>query len=74
MYNHNKAQQSKDRVHISWDILYDCSLAFWFMSDLELLQRNIVSVYLQSRNKIAEISLDFKYSYELDLTYSGTFY
>ena len=22
MYNHNKAQQSKDRVHISWDILY----------------------------------------------------
>ena len=23
MYNHNKAQQSKTRVHISWDILYD---------------------------------------------------
>ena len=22
MYNHNKAQQSKNRVHISWDILY----------------------------------------------------
>ena len=22
MYNHNKAQQSKKRVHISWDILY----------------------------------------------------
>ena len=22
MYNHNKAQQSKDRVHISWDIVY----------------------------------------------------
>ena len=22
MYNHNKAQQSKSRVHISWDILY----------------------------------------------------
>ena len=22
MYNHNKAQQSKDRVHFSWDILY----------------------------------------------------
>ena len=21
MYNHNKAQQSKNRVHISWDIL-----------------------------------------------------
>ena len=23
MYNHNKAQQSKNHVHISWDILYD---------------------------------------------------
>ena len=23
MYNHNKAQQSKNPVHISWDILYD---------------------------------------------------
>ena len=22
MYNHNKAQQSKNRAHISWDILY----------------------------------------------------
>ena len=22
MYNHNKAQQSKNRLHISWDILY----------------------------------------------------
>ena len=22
MYNHNKAQQSKNRVHISWDKLY----------------------------------------------------
>ena len=22
MYNHNKAQQSKNRVHISWNILY----------------------------------------------------
>ena len=25
MYNHNKAQQSKNRVHISWDILYGVS-------------------------------------------------
>ena len=27
MYNHNKAQQSKNRVHISWDILYGRSNA-----------------------------------------------
>ena len=26
MYNHNKAQQSKNRVHISWDILYEVQL------------------------------------------------
>ena len=26
MYNHNKAQQSKNRVHISWDILYGVSI------------------------------------------------
>ena len=25
MYNHNKAQQGKNRVHISWDILYGAS-------------------------------------------------
>ena len=26
MYNHNKAQQSKNRVHISWDILYGSAM------------------------------------------------
>ena len=26
MYNHNKAQQSKNRVHISWDIPYDFNI------------------------------------------------
>ena len=34
MYNHNKAQQSKNRVHISWDILYHCSV--WVKSTLIL--------------------------------------
>ena len=28
MYNHNKAQQSKNRVHISWDILYNPSYSY----------------------------------------------
>ena len=27
MYNHNKAQQSKNRVHISWGILYESNIA-----------------------------------------------
>ena len=31
MYNHNKAQQSKNRVHISWDILYS-----WHEFDMNL--------------------------------------
>ena len=29
MYNHNKAQQNKNRVHISWDILY-----LYYLNDL----------------------------------------
>ena len=28
MYNHNKAQQSKNRVPISWDILYIISMTY----------------------------------------------
>ena len=45
MYNHNKAQQSKNRVHISWDILYgstssgkeceDVSSSVWVMETSE---------------------------------------
>ena len=31
MYNHNKAQQSKNRVHISWDILY--LIDFWGLAE-----------------------------------------
>ena len=29
MYNHSKAQQSKNRVHIFWDILYAHHI-WWF--------------------------------------------
>ena len=29
MYNHKKAQQSKNRVHISWDILWYNCLVTW---------------------------------------------
>ena len=34
MYNHNKAQQSKNRVHISWDILYgfeEMTVIKWYL-------------------------------------------
>ena len=33
MYNHNKAQQSKNRVHISWDILYSTTKACHYFPD-----------------------------------------
>ena len=32
MYNHNKAQQSKNRVHISWDILYITTQVCYYMT------------------------------------------
>ena len=31
MYNHNEAQQSKNRVHISWDILYGLPYNFTYL-------------------------------------------
>ena len=36
MYNHNKAQQSKNRVHISWDILYCMTILQWKTNHLNL--------------------------------------
>ena len=38
MYNHNKAQQSKNRVHISWDILYQSPMFSWVARNLIKLQ------------------------------------
>ena len=35
MYNHNKAQQSKNRVHISWDILYMWNLRIVLQLDFQ---------------------------------------
>ena len=37
MYNHNKAQQSKNRVHISWGILYT-SLGLYELTCITKLQ------------------------------------
>ena len=39
MYNHNKAQQSKNRVHISWDILYE-------MNDLSMQKTHWLLIYI----------------------------
>ena len=41
MYNHNKAQQSKNRVHISWDILY--VITYPFPDDNETLLVKLAS-------------------------------
>ena len=37
MYNHSKAQQSKNRVHISWDILYWIMFHIWTIPTLNKL-------------------------------------
>ena len=37
MYNHNKAQQSKNRVHISWDILYGLPYNFTYLFYLSFI-------------------------------------
>ena len=36
MYNHDKAQQSKNRVHISWDILY----VFHHAADMKIMDNS----------------------------------
>ena len=45
MYNHNKAQQSKNRVHISWDILYECRVRIP-LPVIQLRSYDCVAVYL----------------------------
>ena len=51
MYNHNKAQQSKNRVHISWDILY-------MADDEKLLCIYVVS--LTNQLKQSSVAGDFR--------------
>ena len=45
MFNHNKAQQSKNRVHISWDILYiwlckNCRFGASYIKGLRVLNES----------------------------------
>ena len=52
MYSHNKAQQSKNRVHISWAILY---LAMYHLStDILLSYLYWCSIWLQELYKRVE--------------------
>ena len=37
MYNHNKAQQSKNRVHISWDILYSRHMRMFLFKETVII-------------------------------------
>ena len=60
MYNHNKAQQSKNRVHISWDILYSSwtnspvdgdsrlleALMPWYGPNYDIDMGDIISYYI----------------------------
>ena len=40
MYNHNKAQQCKNRVHISWDILYNRDIKFVIIASADVILPN----------------------------------
>ena len=70
MYNHNKAQQSKTRVHISWDILYlfnqrAVDINVWInnyvhLKKIRLIIRASISIYPCQKDKI---SIDQRSSY-----------
>ena len=60
MYNHNKAQQSKNRVHISWDILY-----VDYLQDPLQFRLDTYEYRMSARSKVASLchtaySYDFK--------------
>ena len=46
MYNHNKAQQSKNHVHISWDILYALKVSCNIMICIYGIAQNVSVVII----------------------------
>ena len=52
MYNHNKAQQSKNRVHISWDILY-CGFVSVCVTESSEKQNHVDGFVQDCSNSIA---------------------
>ena len=73
MYNHNKAQQSKTRVHISWDILYGtagecpvsvgictCQQWVWICADATISEYDILNKHeYQHLNKASSPTQGF---------------
>ena len=55
MYNHNKAQQSKNRVHISWAILY--LYHHHYTSNFKVIYRNILVTKLSIKTQLSLRSL-----------------
>ena len=55
MYNHNKAQQSKNRVHISWDILYTTSSCY--MDDCMIFYMAVYWLTVVSIRKLPSCSI-----------------
>ena len=50
MYNHNKAQQSKNRVHISWNILYAALAVDELLTILSTCKMNYICENLKKTN------------------------
>ena len=67
MYNHNKAHQSKNRVHISWDMLYlfnqrAVDVNVWInnyvhLKKIRLIIRASISIYPCQKDKISIVQM-----------------
>ena len=62
MYNHNKAQQSKNRVHISWDILYSSWITNT-MADLALSECSTSSTRRAKENDLGKNLTNKRFSF-----------
>ena len=60
MYNHNKAQQSKNRVHISWDILYlPRAIVVWSVLTASVKSENKIKINYQNNKCVIPEKLNW---------------
>ena len=68
MFNHNKAQQSSNRVHISWDILYvrreEDWLSFMYKNPLhkDRLEPMFTDTTIKANEKLNSVYISYSWS------------
>ena len=68
MFNHNKAQQSSNRVHISWDILYvrreEDWLSFMYENPLhkDRLEPMFTDTTIKANEKLNSVHISYSWS------------